>query len=431
MSCVTDDLEYPDRPVRRRLARPRAGGRGGGRPAPRPGRPRLARGVPRGRCRPVGRRPAAQPTPEVRWDRLQTASAGRSARCGRPAAEALPPRSRSNSPGYADGTLTPAEARLVEARLAGRPAGPAGGRVYASLERRGRRRPRRPPPAVRWDALADHLSGAVDARPTRPDARLAMSAGRRTAAAAATSYKIDAYRPAPATAAAVAGRARVGGPVRRSGRAQPARRAPPAASVGGWPSPRGWPSPPACWSPAGCRPGASGARGPRARSSRDRPRRVRHRRRRRPRIEPRRRCEATGRRHRDAGAARRWTAAAAPASPACRSAPAGAGRVGRRLRRVVDPPPPGDRSFGVSAMTAGGARSRRRRPRTTRRRRSRGDRLPPRRSSRTTGPSDLRCRPPAWASIAEPEPGPLAAARRRVHDRRTRPVRSEPRPAAA
>jgi hypothetical protein len=146
-----------------------------------------------------------QATPEVRWDRLQdrisrqvaTLAAG-------PAAEELSPEVEEQLARYADGTLTPAEARLVEARLAADPHARLVAASYASLER-AVEAVRDDRPAVRWDALAEHLSEVVHGSAAADRAGADRTSDRALAvagAAVATSYKMDAYRPAAGPAAA-------------------------------------------------------------------------------------------------------------------------------------------------------------------------------------------------------------------------------------
>ena len=145
--------------------------------------------------------------PGVQWDDLQARISRQIAvlASGPTSVGDLPEEVEAQLAGYADATLTPAEARLVEARLAADPHARLVVASYTSLERAfdALRADR---PAVRWNALGEHLSAALDAATGHAAARVATPAAVKTAAAnlSVGSFKLDAYRTAAGSVAPVA-----------------------------------------------------------------------------------------------------------------------------------------------------------------------------------------------------------------------------------
>lgn len=107
---------------------------------------------------------ARAPSPEVPWDDLHARISRQVAALasGPASVGELPEEVEAQLVGYADGSLTAAESRLVEARLAADPHARMVVASYTTLERAfdAMRADR---PAVRWADLGEHLSGAIDA----------------------------------------------------------------------------------------------------------------------------------------------------------------------------------------------------------------------------------------------------------------------------
>ena len=167
---------------------------------------------------------ARAPLPELPWGEvharisLQVAALA----SGPASVGALPEEVEAQLAGYADGSLTAAEARLVEARLAADPHARLVVASYTSLERAfdGLRADR---PAVRWAALEGHLSAAVDAAASVTASQSGIVAATVDRGAASErlparpsfagaeqrdSYPLDAYRNDDGAASAVVGGAR-------------------------------------------------------------------------------------------------------------------------------------------------------------------------------------------------------------------------------
>lgn len=101
-----------------------------------------------------------RPVPAVRWDRLADRINRRVAVLA--ASPPLTEEVEEQISRCADGTLPAAEARLIEARVGADPQARLVLGEYAALDRLFAAE-RADVPDVRWDALAEHLSGAIDA----------------------------------------------------------------------------------------------------------------------------------------------------------------------------------------------------------------------------------------------------------------------------
>jgi anti-sigma factor RsiW len=131
----------------------------------------------------------SQQSPNVRWDRLEDRISRQVAALAAGSTTAIPEEVEEQIARLADGSLSAAETRLIEARISADPQARLLLSEYASLERIFEAARATPLPAVRWDALADHLArtlGIPQPKPQREEVVRTLPIRRQTTRAQET-----------------------------------------------------------------------------------------------------------------------------------------------------------------------------------------------------------------------------------------------------
>jgi len=127
-------------------------------------------------------------SPEIRWDRLEDRISRQvaGASIANDPAASVSEEVEEQISRLAEGNSSPAESRLIEARLSADPQARLLLSEYASLERLFEAVRARPLPAVRWHKLNDHIAQALGIRSAEAERPARAAVNRRTTAAEET-----------------------------------------------------------------------------------------------------------------------------------------------------------------------------------------------------------------------------------------------------